>query len=385
MKRQDDNALRIRFSGGRFNAGVVPTDVLASLDHLAKLIAETAWQEYSKETGQRRRSKAFNEAMALGLANISAGSTVATIRPMPSYGLLPGFDHFEPWRQRGVEKVHSAVAAAERNHDATEMLEPKLLAMFNDIVPDLYMDETVGFPATVGETLEYASLTYDARERIVAASKLPTLIKSGEVYAYVTEINKRTRRFEIKAAGGSLHRNIEYRPADFNTLHDSWASYRRELGVGNPVRLVGDLEMTHQGQIRGVKSVDTIQEIDPLDVKARLQHLASLRSGWFDGKGNSFSQTYLDELAERFKRWYPSSLPNPAIFPHADGTIGCEWSLPNGECNLVVNPTSDTGEWIDFNLDDDDDSVERDLNLEDKADWDWFAQRVAERVADDKP
>lgn len=385
MKQQADNALRIRFSGGRFDAGVVPTNVLDSLDHLAKLIAETAWQEYSTEEGSKRGKARFNEAMALGLAKIEAGSTVATICPMPSYDSLPGFDLFEPWRQRGVEKVHSAVAAAERNDDATEVLEPKLLSMFNDIVPDLNMGETVGFPATVGESVEYASLTYDARERIVAASKLSTLVKSGEVYAYVTEINKRTRRFEIKAAGGSLHRNIEYRPADFNTLHDSWESYRRELGVGNPVRLVGDLEMTHQGHIRGFKSIDTVQEIDPLHVRARLLHLSGLQDGWYDGKGSRYSRDYLDSLADRFNNWYPSSLPNPAIFPHADGTIGCEWSLPNGECNLVVNPTSDTGEWIDFNLNDDDDSVERDLNMEGKADWDWFAQRVAERVADDKP
>ena len=385
MEHQDDNALRIRFSGGRFDAGIVPTNVLASLDHLAKLIAETAWQEYSAERGSKRGKGRFNEAMALGLAKIEAGSTVATICPMPSYDSLPGFDLFELWRQRGVEKVHSAVAAAEHNDDPTEVLEPKLLAMFNDIVPDLNVGETVGFPATVGESAEYASLTYDARERIVDASKSTTLVKPGEVYAYVTEINKRTRRFEIKAAGGSLHRNIAYQPTDFNTLHDSWASYRRELGVGNPVRIVGDLELTHQGQIRGVKSVATVQEIDPLDVRARLLHISGLQDGWYDGKGSRYSRAYLDSLADRFNDWYPSDLPNPAIFPHADGTIGCEWSLNKGECNLVVNPETDTGDWIDFNLDDDDDSVERNLNLLNQSDWDWLGQRVAERAVDEQP
>ena len=143
--------------------------------------------------------------------------------------------------------------------------------------------------------------------------------------------------------------------------------------------------MTHQGQIRGVKSVETVQEIDPLDVRARLLHISGLQDGWYDGKGSRYSRAYLDSLADRFNDWYPSGLPNPAIFPHADGTIGCEWSLNKGECNLVVYPKTDTGDWIDFNLDDDDDSVERNLNLLDQSDWDWLGQRVEERAVDEQP
>ena len=380
MTPNDDNALRIRFSGGRFNAGLVPTNVLASLDHLAKLIAEIAWHEYSLETGQKRRSKDFKDAMAQGLASVETGSTVATIRPVPSYASLPGFNLYEPWRQRGVEKVHEVVGAAERNEDVVAVVQPRLLSMFNDIVPDLKVDEAVGFPATVGEPLEYASLTFETRERIVASSKLPTLIKSGEIYAYVTEINRRTSRFEIKEAGGSLHRNIEYQLTDFQTLRNSWESYRRELGAGNPVRVVGELEVTQHGQVRDVRKVDAIQEIDPLQIRARLLHISGLKDGWYDGRGTRFAKAYLVSLADRFDRWFPSGLPNPAIFPHADGTIGCEWSLTAGECNLVVNPKSDAGEWIDFNLDDDDDMVERALDLKDDADWDWFAARVAKRA-----
>ena len=385
MNRQDDNALRIRFSGGRFNAGIVPTNVLGSLDHYARLIADTTWQEYSEETGQTKRGTAFNEAVALGLAAVESGSTVATFSPAFPSSTLPGLGRFEHCRERAIKRVHTVVVAAARNEDLAMVIAPQLLTHFEMFVPDLREDERIGIPDSVGAEPRYAYLNCETRGAIIAASKAKPMVGPGVVYAYVPKINKRTRRFEMATVDGLIHKDAEYAEADFETLHHAWESYRSELGAGNPIRIIGEMESTQHHNIQAVKSVSAIEKIDPLDVRARLHHLAGLKDGWYDGKGSSYSRGFLDSLADRFDRWYPSDLPNPAIFPHADGTIGCEWSLTNGECNLVVNPRSDIGEWIDFDLNDDDDMVERDLNLKIKTDWDWFVQRVVERAGKDQP
>lgn len=380
MTPNDDNALRIRFSGGRFESGVVPTNVLATLDHYARLIADTTWHEYSEETGQTKRNTAFKDAVSLGLKAVEVGSTITTFRPAFPSSALPGLGSFEHCRERAIKRVHMAVLAAERDEDVAMVLAPKFLTQFEKFVPDLHDDESIGFPDSFGTEPTFVELTSATRDTIVAASKRKPTLGPGAVYAYVPKINKRTRSFELAAVDGSIRKDSEYEDADFETLRQAWESYRSELAAGYPVRVVGVMEWTQQRNIRAVKSVSAIEEIDPLDVRARLLHLSGLKEGWYDGKGSSYSRDYLDSLADRFERWYPSDLPNPAIFPHADGTIGCEWSLTAGECNLVVNPKSDAGEWIDFNLDDDDDMVERALDLKDDADWDWFAQRVAKRA-----
>ena len=379
MTPNDDNALRIRFSGGRFSAGRVPTNVLATLDHYARLIADTTWQEYSEETGQTKRNPAFNEAVALGLAAVEKGSTVATFSPaFPSHS-LPGLGRFEHCLERAIKRVHMAVVAAERSEDIAMILAPQLLTHFEMFVPDIREDERIGIPDSVGAEPRYADLTRTKRTAIIAASKVNPVVGPGVVYAYVPEINKRTHKFELVAVDGSIRKDIEYDEADFETLHQAWESYQSAFGAGNPVRIVGEMESTQQQNIRAVKRVTAIEAIDPLDVRARLLHLSGLKDGWYDGKGSCYSTRYLESLADRFDRFYPSHLPNPAIFPHADGTIGCEWSLKSGECVLTVDPDKDTGEWIDFSLDDDTDEVERDLDLASSADWKWFGERVAAR------
>ena len=384
MKHQADNALRIRFSGGRFDAGVVPTNVLDSLDHLAKLIAETAWQEYSEETGQKKRSKAFNEAVSFGLAAVEAGSTVVAIRPTWSSPVFSGLDRFAHYLERAIKRVHRAVVAAERDEDIATVLDTKLLARFEKIVPDLQQTENVGLPDSVGTEPRYAELTQATRKTIIAASKVKPVVGPGVVYAYVPKINKRTTTFEMAVVDGSIRKDVKYGKADFETLHQAWESYRSELGAGNPVRIVGEMESTKQRNIRAVKSVSAIEKIDPLDVRARLLYLSGLQDGWYDGKGSRYSRDYLDSLADRFDLWYPSHLQNPAIFPHAGGTIGCEWSMPGSECILTVDPDSDTGEWIDFSLSNENDEVERDLDLSKGVDWRWFSERVAARGAEGK-
>ena len=382
MPHHNDNALRLRFNGGRFNDGSIPLSVLPSFSHLEALIADLAWQEYSRETGAKKRNKAFIEAMDLQLSDIEVGSAVAIIRPSSPNPMMQGFNPLDEFRERSIKRIHQAISVAESGSDAGSVIEPELLSKFDHILPDLRNDESVEFPASLGPEPDYAVMTQTTRDNIIKASKAKTVVERGSIYAFIPEINKRTSSFELQAVDGSIRQKVKFQDSQFKTLRDAWESYRRDLAAGNPVLVVGELEVSQLGALRNIKCIEAINQLDPLDVRARLQQFKSLRDGWFDGEGTQFPREFLHELADRFDRWYPTELQKPAIFPHADGTIGCEWSLPKGECILTVDPSTDTADWIDFSPRDESDEKERVLDLGSDADWKWLSERVAARKAE---
>ena len=381
MKRHHADRLCFRFAGGRFGNGI-PTEVLPSLAELATLIADVAWRDYSQETGATKRTKAFNESTGLKLVAIEAGSTVAALEPTRTTAMLPGLDQYEPFLWQGVDQVHQVVSAAHRGVDPSFVMERELLAKFGDILPDLRHDESMEFPSSTGSEASYALMTPKTRNGIIEASKTPTVVKKGSIYAFVPEINKRTGSFELQAADGSAKMKVKFQDPHFNALKVAWESYRGDIAAGNPVRVVGELEYGQLGTVRKVNSVDAIETLSPFDVRARLQYFSSLRDGWFNGKGSKFEPQYLVTLADRFDKWFPIELGNPAIFPHVEGTIGCEWTLPRGECILTVDPQSDKGEWIDFSLENENDTTERTLRLGEESEWQWLRGRLAARTAD---
>ena len=381
MPTERDNSLVLRLKGGRFNDGSIPLPVLPSFTQLGALIADIAWQQYAEETGAKRRTNAFNDALDLRLTDVVAGSAVAIIRPSSPQPSLKGFGPYDRFRELGIERVHDVVSVAEGGGDAGIVIKPELLARFDNILPDLRDDESVEFPSSSGPQANYAVMTHITRDRIVKAARVKTIVDKGELYAFVPEINKRTNSFELQAVDGSIRKKVKFDDPHFDALKDAWESYRRDLAAGNPVRVVGSMEFSHHETIRNIINVDAIETLDPFDVRARLRYISSLRDGWFNGSGSKFQDHYLGTLADRFDRWYSEQLPKPAIFPHADGTIGCEWTLHDGECILTVDPHSDKGEWIDFNPSDEEDETERTLDLAIADSWKWFAERVVARNA----
>ena len=229
----------------------------------------------------------------------------------------------------------------------------------------------------------YAEFTLATRENIVKLSAV-RIRKALSLYAYVPEINKLKGTFKPVALDRSPLPTVKYSEPDLATLWQSCGSYRQELEAGELVQIIGDVEINADDSVRSIENVQSIEAVEPLDIQARLLYIAGLPDGWYENNtGTSFSGKYMSDLADRFDRWYESSLPRPAIQPYADGTIGCEWSWPNGECNLIINPQTDTGEWTEFYLNNDYEAEER-LDLNRETDWQWFGERVRERNAEEQ-
>lgn len=107
---------------------------------------------------------------------------------------------------------------------------------------------------------------------------------------------------------------------------------------------------------------------DPLDVASRLAELRILDDGWLEGSGAAPPADFLDWLSEAFDRYFPEDLPSPYIFPTPEGGVQAEWSLPNCEASLEIDPRDKNGEWHVLDGETEDETL-HELELGDSDGW----------------
>ena len=123
----------------------------------------------------------------------------------------------------------------------------------------------------------------------------------------------------------------------------------------------------------GMKSADSIETLDPLNISAQLDELRAMKDGWLDGDGIAPPKDGLNWLCAQFERYYPDRAPRPYICPTFEGGVEIEWSLKPYEIGMAVDLSEHSGEWYWINMSDDDDYDERNLDLDDLGDWSWIA------------
>jgi hypothetical protein len=76
----DDEFLRPRLVGARFEGGVIPLEVLADLAGLSELLIETAkWKFLEANPGRKRWPRGFTTGIELKLTGIDKGSAIPKI------------------------------------------------------------------------------------------------------------------------------------------------------------------------------------------------------------------------------------------------------------------------------------------------------------------
>jgi len=125
------------------------------------------------------------------------------------------------------------------------------------------------------------------------------------------------------------------------------------------------------------------KEFDPLDVQGRLQELKSLENGWYDGvQGCRLSEDGIDWLSQSWYCFLPYSchVQPPYLFPTIDGNIQAEWTFGHREIILNIDIKHHRGLWHSMNMEtqSDEGDEERELDLEQSEEWDWFFQRISD-------
>ncbi len=111
------------------------------------------------------------------------------------------------------------------------------------------------------------------------------------------------------------------------------------------------------------------------DLLSRLEELRNLKEGWLDGAGRAPSIVGLDWFEKAFEANYPDDLPQPFVYPTAEGGLQLEWSLGGQEVSLEVDLELRTGSWHSLHLQTHEDEM-KDFALDDDRDWIQLAAEI---------
>lgn len=365
--------LRPKLSGGRFESGGIPLDILKDMAVLQEMTVEVAKWRFLAENPERKRSpRGFMRDIELRLTGIDEGSAIPQITLFyPTDPLPPVPPREVRYLEQARDAIVATIGAAERNEPAASHLPERYLAYFDRFMRSLRHDECV----------ELATPTHKAPVRLTRETRRKILLESSSLSEFteqvilrgsIPEADQDRRSFELQLVHGRKLRG-PIPDQHFDAILEAFRGYRENTRVV----LQGVATYDRQERLLGVESVEHIGLLDPLDVPACLDEFRSLRDGWLNGEGRAPSPEGLDWLAESFERFYPEDpdVPLPYVYPTVEGGVQLEWSLGSKELSLEVTLADHSAEWYwaDISADDEDERV---LNLDAVADWEWIANEI---------
>lgn len=115
--------------------------------------------------------------------------------------------------------------------------------------------------------------------------------------------------------------------------------------------------------------------LHPLDVPARLDEFKSMKDGWLEGEGIAPSHNGLDWLSSKFTQFFSNESNLPYIYPTPEGNVEAEWGIGTQSVILEIDIENHTGHWLQCD-DATDEESERNLKLDDDADWAWSVSAI---------
>jgi hypothetical protein len=358
----DDEFLRPRLVGARFEGGVIPLEVLADLAGLSELLIETAkWKFLEANPGRKRWPRGFTTGIELKLTGIDKGSAIPkialSIAATSALLFPPESATFMPQARDTIIRAIEAAA----NRQPVELPE-HLLAYFDQLGRNLAVDEAIEFPTASPE--KPARLDKSTRRTLLLASQsIDELTDVTQVRGLVSEADQARKTFEIELSDGrkiagpltTQHRS---------QLMEAFNAYTNRQRV--LIDCIG--RFNRNNKLIGIESIEQVTLLDPLDIAARLDEIRSLRPGWLDGDGVALSPEGLTHLERDFNSYFPDKIAPPHLYPTPDGNISAEWSLPPFEVSLKIDLTTMTSHLHSLDTNDDAEFA-TELNLAQPENW----------------
>ena len=364
--------LKPKLVGARFQGHAIPLEVLKDLAVLEEMVIEVAkWQFIKDHPGRERAPRGFTDGIELKLTAVEDGRAIPVIILCIASATLFPPDN-QVYFEKARESIVCAVAAAERGTSARDHLPQSALGYFDRIGRGLRDEEAIEFP-TAGQTTP-ARLTRETRRRLVAESNVTQVTEEVAVRGSVPEADQADMTFEIQLFDG---RKIKapMTTANAQAVLDAFTGYK----TGVRVLLQGIGKFNRQGKLEAFDSVEHVNQLDPLDVPARLEELRNLKAGWLDGAGEVPSVAGLDWLSNVFSANFSNDAILPYVYPTPEGNLRAEWAAGGKESSLDVDLASHKGAWHGFNTQTQDEE-ERELNLDNSDDWAWLAMQVRDQI-----
>lgn len=88
---------------------------------------------------------------------------------------------------------------------------------------------------------------------------------------------------------------------------------------------------------RARKELETLMGEPSVSSSGRLTQIAQLETGWLYGKGAAVPASEITWLIALFARLETLGVPQPHLFPTPDGHVQAEWSLRNGDIEVLFH------------------------------------------------
>ncbi|XZF13495.1 hypothetical protein ACTHGU_17080 [Chitinophagaceae bacterium MMS25-I14] len=356
-----------RLTGRRFDDHSIPLELLEDFAAFEELLVEVAKWLYLKQHPDRHRvPKGFTNGISLKLSSIDQGSSIAKIVLVTaSTGLFANdYSYFEQAR----DSILSSIDAAETNKNITEFIPEYLLGYFNRIGKRLKDDEAIDFSPN---TDVQAKLTNSNRKKLVlASSKIQEVTLETSVRALIPEIDKEKKTFIIQLKEGR-RLPAAIKEQYYQTILDAFAKYEQN----NAVLISGIGKFNKYDKLESFDSIEHITHLDPLDVRSRLEDIATLENGWLNGEGIEPNKVGLNWFSETFENNYDPELPLPYLYPTINGDLQAEWTIADYDITLSVNLGTKEAHFHSLkHSNDEEDSLTFDLNNQDH--WNDLNQKL---------
>lgn len=346
--------IKPKLVGKRFEEHSIPVEVLKDWVAFEGLIVGTARWLYLQENQVRRRApRGFTDGFALHLSSVGEGSAMLTLDHVhPSDSFLPCV--YIEWFEKARDLVMEVIQTVSEEKPIGALFPEALLSYFDQFGRSLREDERIEFVAS-----HDSSVVYDTRVR-----KALVLHTASE---YRTEAQFRGSISELDAEKNTLtFKLINGRKVSGTYVKEVKEQAIAALGgYGEFLVLIDGVVVRDQSdQIKTIEDISRIEFLDSLDVPARIEELALLQDGWFDGEGVAPSKDALVWFAHTWIAHWADNLPLPYLYPTPAGGLQAEWSLDtvstlveidlaNRDANLLVvrNDTGDIEHEDTLNLD----------------------------------
>jgi len=218
--------------------------------------------------------------------------------------------------ERARDLISDCIAAPDGQLPATFPRE--LLVHFNQIGRSLHPDERMELPRAGGNAM--AQLTPERRKRLVLAADT-VYEREIELVGTIAEADWEKSTFRLRLADGTSM--TVPMPRSF---HEDARNYGGRDRHQTTVKGVGEFDSWDR--LQRVKSVDNLEVQTDAYLSSRLESMASLVDGWFDGQGIAPNKDKLAIVAGALIGTYPEQLPLPVIAPTPEGNLLLEWNVP---------------------------------------------------------
>ena len=334
---EDNNDfVRVRFAGGRFDSHTIPFDVLPDLAAYRDLVVEVAKHLFRERNSDRQRvPKGFEESFQLGLSQVIQGNSATALA-----------QRLEILEEQPTDAVQAGLGFLRyvEFEDARDLLD-RVIAAANDgqALPQEFPRKLVGKFNRFGQSLragEHAELSHGrmAPVRYDSETRKRIVLSANSTYE-----NALDQRFTL--TGGDLHSRVVHL-VDEDGVHfdlpvDTVEECEKAIARRrHQVRVVGTGLFDRQDRLTKITKYKELIYTDDEPqqrLEERLDEISRTPAGWYSGQNPAPDVSAIARMGELVALvTTEAGVPTPYVYPLPDGSITGEWTRGDWEISATV-------------------------------------------------